>query len=221
MYFAAYSIGSLAFVMAPVGFIFVFTLGLGYAYNDIRLRVLDFDCKLDLYKHIIDMSSGGEHVRAFGLQSSFISRAFELLDKVQHSHYYLLLIKQSLTFSLDLMAFSAAIAAAGCPLFFSTGTQVQVGVSVVTVATLGSFMKDVVESWMSLCTALVPCYNLSRFVIEAPRPKTNPELNFDAADTRFRWPTEGAIQFHNVTAKRYGTRFPSHSVCIFLTILLT
>ncbi|KAJ6788322.1 hypothetical protein PWT90_10412 [Aphanocladium album] len=200
MYFATYSCGSSAILLAPLGFITITTMFMNYAANDVEVRLYDFDAKLAVYKNLVDLGSGMEYIRAFGWQRHFLRRTFELLSTSRRAHYYALLMSPSLNLSIDIFVFFVALLVTSCPLFFELSSQASMGISLITVVSLSAFSRDVIDSLMKLTTALAPANHINQFIKDAPRPTKTTVLPLNPTHPSHRWPAAGGIRFENVTA---------------------
>lgn len=200
LYYAVCSFGFIGALLAIIGLLIVFGTGMSYSGNYVDLRVFDFDRKIELYNHLLDCAYGVEHIRSFGWERHFLQRTFELLDKSQRSHYYTLVLRQSLTLSLDILALITACGVISFALIYEFGTPSSMGVALVTIASLSQCAGDTIDSWVALGTALTPAYHIGHFILDAAQAKKRGGSDIDAADRRINWPIHGGIKFHNVTA---------------------
>lgn len=198
LYYITFNSGPFSWLMIPPCLFMVGAFGLSYGMASVDVRLLDFDSKIALYKYLIEMVSGLEHMRAFGWQSPFLRKLYELLEKSQRAHYFALLMQDSVSLNVDIFACLVALFVVAFSLSFDVyHTPASLGVSMVLTASLSSVIQEVIGNWVDVSEALVSINNIAKFILEAPQPK-RAVSNLDASNSQVVWPVHGAIKFENV-----------------------
>lgn len=161
------------------------------------MRYLDLEAKTPLYSQLSETISGLEHIRGFGWEQETVEESFKLLDYSQKPYYYLFCIQRWLLLVLDFVGSAAAIILVSIAVFLTYSTsQPSIGLAMVGTMFLSLVLRNWVRNWTQLETSLGAVKRLRTFAQETPVERDKP-----GAQDMSNWPSQGTIEFKNVTAK--------------------
>jgi ABC-type multidrug transport system fused ATPase/permease subunit len=162
-----------------------------------QTRLLDIESKVPLYSLFAEMSSGVEHIRAFGWESSFVDESIEALDYSQKPFYYRAALQSWLELAMDLSIMVLAVTLViVATVFKDTTSQAALGLSLLNLITFSNMLNFAVAAWTLLETALGAVARLRTFLSKTPNEEQQGEVSLPS-----HWPHTGTIVFSNVTAK--------------------
>jgi len=168
-----------------------------YLHTSRQLRFLDLEAKSPLYTQFNEVLEGLATIRAFGWQNFLEDKSKELLDRSQRPFYLLFAVQRWLTLILDLIV--AAVAAILIILVvakkgsFSAG---YVGVALVNVILFSQSIKLLINWWTQLETHIGSIARIKTFTTDA----ISENLEDEDQEPPPNWPSEGKIEFKDITA---------------------
>ncbi|KAK5996562.1 ABC multidrug transporter B [Cladobotryum mycophilum] len=184
-----------------------------------QMRHLDLEAKSPLYTQFTEMSSGLQHIRAFGWQSSFTTQSLQLLDYSQKPYYYMFCIQRWLMLVLDMCVLLMAVVLVAFALNFrSTTSQSAIGLALVNIVTFSETLTALINGWIELETSLGAVARLRSFVEKTPveeGPSDGQKLPLAQ-----NWPHQGKIEFRSVSAKYNVTDEAAQLVLNDLTVTI-
>lgn len=175
----------------------IYLIQLFYLRTSRQLQHLNTEAKTPLYTLAVEISSGLEHIRAFGWQSDFIDEALRALDSSQKPYYYTFAIERWLELAIDCSSLWLAIVLISITTICKESTsQTAMGLSLLNLTTFGYMLNRAVMAWTTLETALGAVLRLRDFISRMPAEARGDEVQLPS-----RWPQSGNIVFSNVTAK--------------------
>ncbi|KAJ9151149.1 putative Multidrug resistance-associated protein [Pleurostoma richardsiae] len=191
-------VGKYLAVSTPFLALALFFIQRYYLRTSRQVRILDIEAKAPLYTHFLETVQGISTVRAFGWEGRFRDRTEELLARSQKPFYMLACIQQWLQLVLDLVvgALALVIVAMVTSLSakFSAGS---IGVALNLILTFNQNLIQAIKAWTMLETSIGAVSRVRSFVQETPTEYRGlaPLPPQDSG-----WPTQGSIEFQNVTA---------------------
>ncbi|KAL4786969.1 P-loop containing nucleoside triphosphate hydrolase protein [Aspergillus varians] len=199
--FAKYLGIAIPFVVA-----IVYTMQKFYLRTSRQMRLLDIEAKAPLYTHFLEVVSGAPTIRAFRWHDAFTATELSLLNTSQRPVYMLYCIQQCLGFVLDMLVAGLAVILVATVVFmrekFDAG---DVGVALLMVMTFNATLMQLVKFWTMMETSIGAIARVKSYVAT-----TAPEEGDTASQPRLPqgWPSEGSIQFSDVTAAHSLTSPP-------------
>jgi len=181
----------------PIILIALYFIQRFYLRTSRQLRFLDLEAKSPLYSQFMEILQGLATVRAFGWQSALEDKNRELLDQSQKPFYLLFAVQRWLTLVLDLIvaatAFMLIVLVVKLRGTISPGF---VGVALLNVILFSQSIKLLLTFWTNLETHIGSIARIKGFT-ESSVPEDLPtETNIPPPS----WPSQGAIEFKNVSA---------------------
>ncbi|KAF2731990.1 ABC multidrug transporter-like protein [Polyplosphaeria fusca] len=186
-----------AAISFPLIIISVYAIQKFYLHTSRQLRFLDLEAKSPLYTEFSEMLSGLVTVRAFGWQSFLEEKAKALLDRSQRPFYLLFAVQRWLTLVLDLVV--AAVAVILIILVVALRGKLSagyVGVALLNVIMFSQAIKLLISYWTQLETHIGSVARIKSFTTDA----TTENLEGEDQTPPPNWPSEGKIQFRDITA---------------------
>lgn len=186
-----------AAISFPIVGVSVYIIQRFYLRTSRQLRFLDLEAKSPLYTQFNEMLEGLATIRAFGWQSFLEDKAKALLDRSQRPFYLLFAVQRWLTLVLDLIV--AGVATILIVLVvtlrgkFSAG---YVGVALLNVILFSQSIKLLISFWTQLETHIGSVARIKTFTTDA----ISEDLKGEDQCPPPNWPSEGKIEFKNVTA---------------------
>ncbi|KAJ5714058.1 uncharacterized protein N7483_011239 [Penicillium malachiteum] len=163
-----------------------------------QLRYLDLETKAPLFSHFTDSLQGLVTLRAFGWQHGMEQKNIELLDISQRPFYYMFAIQRWLTLSLDMLVAGIAILLVVLVVVlrgtsFNAGSM---GIALLNVIQFSQTIKLMVTFWTNLETHIGSIQRIKEFTgtVESE------DLPGEDGEIPPNWPSQGAINFHSVSA---------------------
>ncbi|KAG0646471.1 abc multidrug transporter B [Hyphodiscus hymeniophilus] len=190
------SAGYFAATLPPV-ILAVWVLQKYYLRTSRQIRLLDLEAKSPLYSHFIESLSGLVTIRSFGWESNFQELNLALLDVSQKPYYLLLCIQRWLSLILDLIV--ATLAVILMVLVVKLRTDISpgyVGLALLNVMSFNELLATIIKNWTQLETSFGAIARLKSFSATT----ANENLPGENALVPDNWPSQGAIEFKNVSA---------------------
>lgn len=164
------------------------------------MRLLELESNAQLFTLFSETADGMQHIRAHQWQSNFMWQCHGLLDYSQKPYYYMFCIQRWLTLVLELSTCFIAVILVSLALFFtSSSSETAIGLAMVNLITFSQLVNDLVGSWVELESSLGAIARTREFIRTTPQEEAVEKK--PAAKLPDYWPTEGAIEFKNVTAR--------------------
>lgn len=189
--------------LLPFMFLFIWVLQYCYLRTSRQMRHLDLESKTPLYTHFSETATGLRHIRAFGRQGANFQRSVDRLNTSQKPYYTMFAIQRWLSFMLDMFACAIATTVAAFALNFNKTTSAPaIGLSFLTLVYFGLALGYFINSWVNLETSVGALSRLREFLTGTPQEEQRPPKDLPEI-----WPTNGTVEFKNVTA-RYSDDTP-------------
>jgi ATP-binding cassette, subfamily C (CFTR/MRP), member 1 len=188
----------------PAVLIVMYFLQKYYLRTSRQIRLLDIEAKAPLYSHFLETLQGLVTIRAFGWQDDFKEQNIALLDKSQKPFYLMFCVQRWLTLVLDLIV--AALAVLLMVMVVKLRTQLDAGFVALALLNVMSFNNNltaIIQMWTQLENSLGAIARLKIF----DEHTKNENLPQEILPVPPSWPSEGAIQFHDFSA-RYSDDLP-------------
>ena len=203
-----------------------------YLRTSCQLRLLDLEAKSPLYSHLLDTHSGLATIRAFGWQEHFRETNLDFLDLSQRPFYLLYCCQRWLNLVLDLTVAGLAVLLVTLALLVKSAPgSVSIGVSLLSILTLGQNLSVLVQDWTMLETSLGAVSRVKSFVAGTPLEEDySPSPLIDSLPVTFglssttipastlaptiplpSWPSTSTLTFDSLTVS-YGPRVVLHNV---------
>ncbi|GAD97261.1 multidrug resistance-associated protein, putative [Paecilomyces variotii No. 5] len=167
-----------------------------------QVRLLDIEAKALLYAHFAETIDGINPMRAFGWQGNFQLECNRRLNLSQRPFYMLLCLQQWLNLVLDLVIAAVAVVlmaiATSVRNRFSAGGM---GVALNLVLSLNQILVHAIQSWTQLETSIGAVSRVHSFKKDTPCE----DADMESPPTAQEWPTEGAVDFDNLTVTYQST----------------
>ncbi|PQE13970.1 hypothetical protein CJF30_00006789 [Rutstroemia sp. NJR-2017a BBW] len=181
----------------PVVALVVWVLQKFYLRTSRQMRLLDLEAKSPLYSHFIETLSGLTTIRAFGWTEEFRRQNLALLDTSQKPYYLLFCIQRWLGLVLDLLVTALAVI---LMIFVvklrSNISPGYVGLALLNVMTFNQSLAQIIKNWTQLETAVGAISRVKNFVATTASENLSEEKELAPEN----WPSQGAIDFINITA---------------------
>ncbi|KAL8792917.1 MAG: hypothetical protein Q9195_004494 [Heterodermia aff. obscurata] len=177
-----------------------------YLHTSRQLRLLDIEAKAPLYTHFLETIGGIATIRAYTAQSHFNKITIALLNESQKPVYMLYCVQQWLTLVLDLTVGAVAVVLVAITVSLkSSFSASSVGVALTTILTFNQALTSLIKYWTLLETSIGAVSRIKNFV-----EKTPAEEHAAAAHvTPNNWPSQGAIQFQNISVAHSPNTAPA------------
>jgi ATP-binding cassette subfamily C (CFTR/MRP) protein 1 len=184
-------------------FFFLWMLQKFYLRTSRQMRLLDLEAKSPLFSQFIESLSGLVTIRAFGWAPAFEDQNLALLDASQKPFYLLFCIQRWLELALDLSVaiLGAILMVLVVKLRSEVGTG-YVGLAILNVITFSQSLSQILRNWAELETSMGAIARIKDFVTHTAsenKPGENEGLQAMNVDLS-SWPSQGAIEFQNVSA---------------------
>ncbi|WYZ37828.1 hypothetical protein EsH8_II_001334 [Colletotrichum jinshuiense] len=163
-----------------------------------QMRLLDIEHKAPLYTQLIETLDGLATIRAFKWEDAFEKSNMSRLDDSQRPSYLLACLQRWLTFSVDMVI--AAIALILIVLVTTLREQIGpgfIGIALTNVLAFSGTVKAIITSWVMLEVSLGAVARVRNFSMTT---KSESDSETHLAEPASDWPSQGAIEFSNVTA---------------------
>ena len=162
------------------------------------MRLLDLEAKTPLYKQLIEIMSGVEHIRAFRWEDSCLEHSYRIIDESQRPFYYMSAIQRWLALVLDGNNLVLALVLMSFACYWNyTTSQTGIGLGFIGLLSLGSNFNFFIDTWTNVETSIGAIARLRSFIEETPQEQDHPEPERYLRD----WPERGKIEFKNVFAE--------------------
>lgn len=157
--------------------------------------------ELLLRNHFTDTVTGLTHIRAFRSQTARQEEATRLIETSQKSFYYRGCIESWHHLPLSFVETAIATSLMYLALFTNTMTETAVGMAFLQAMTLTSQLFHTTHAWKHLHTTVGELTGLRDFLERTPQ-ESQPTVG--SSQTPDSWPSQGVIQFHNVSATHWS-----------------
>ena len=172
-----------------------------YLQTSRQVRLLEIEAKAPLYTHFAESVAGAITIRAFGWQSHYQDRNYQLIDTSQRPAYIQRCIQQWLGFVLDLIVTVLAVALVATVVTWRDKfTAGSVGVSLVMIIGFNETLARLIRSWTSLESSIGAVARTKQFVAEV---ESEEESRRAGTDMPPGWPQAGALEISDVVSS-YG-----------------
>ncbi|KAJ3497209.1 hypothetical protein NLG97_g2075 [Lecanicillium saksenae] len=168
-----------------------------YLRTSCQVRLLDLEAKTPLYTYFEETIAGLSHLHAVRWVAKNIERGFCLLEESQKPYYVLFAIQQWLALILGLMSGTVGVVLFALALYVKEGsTESSIGLSFVGLLAVARIIEATIMAWTSTQTSTGAVSRLLEFEATTPQEVTASEQELPE-----RWPSGGAIEFKEVTAR--------------------
>lgn len=167
-----------------------------------QLRILDLETTAPMLTHFSDTNTGISHIRSLGWQESFERQFIGHLNKSQLPFFYLFIIQQWLTLTLDFTTFVAAVVLVTITTVYpQASSDTSIGLALLNLISFSMTASYFLQSWVHTETSLGGLARIKEFCEQTPQE----EDDANATDLPESWPSTGKIDFSGVTASyRYA-----------------
>lgn len=189
-----------AAIAFPVVLLSLYAIQKVYLRTSRQLRLLEIEAKAPLLSHFTDCLSGLVTLRAFGWQDAMEERNLKILDYSQRPFYSMYSAQRWLTLTLDLVVAGIAIILIILVVALRGSMNAPyVGIALFNVILFSQTVKLLVQFWTNMETHIGSVVRVKDFTENVEREDLPSENN----PVPPLWPSQGAIDFHNVSAS-YG-----------------
>ena len=168
-----------------------------YLRTSSQLRILDIECKSQLFTHFLELLSGITTIRAFGWENQHLFRARAALAISQRPFYLLYCIQRWLNLVLNLIVGAVAVLLVTIAVEFQGSSDAGlIGLALVSLVGFTQVLKQLVTNWTLLETSAGAVSRIRNFTSEVESENYPDECQKPPVN----WPSEGAIEFQNITA---------------------
>ncbi|EAA65334.1 hypothetical protein AN0015.2 [Aspergillus nidulans FGSC A4] len=190
-----------AAIAFPVVLLSLYAIQKVYLRTSRQLRLLEIEAKAPLLSHFTDCLSGLVTLRAFGWQDAMEERNLNILDYSQRPFYSMYSAQRWLTLTLDLVVAGIAIILIILVVALRGSMNAPyVGIALFNVILFSQTVKLLVQFWTNMETHIGSVVRVKDFTENVEREDLPSENN----PVPPLWPSQGAIEFHNVSAS-YGS----------------
>lgn len=184
-------------ILIPFLCLMFYGIQLVYLRTSRQLRMLDLEAKTPLFKQLTEMGSGVEHIRAFRWEKQYLQQSYELIDESQKPFYYMSAIQRWLGLVLDVVNLILGLILLCFALYWNnTTSESGIGLGFIGLLTLGTNFSHFMELYALMETSLAAVARLRTFVQDTPQERDDP----NPVQVGVKWPSEGKIEFKNVSA---------------------
>lgn len=158
-----------------------------------RLRLLDIELKSPVLSLLIESIDGLATVRAFGWTEWYARRGLSVLAQAQVPFHLLQTAQVTLNLWLDLLVAMLAIVVIAIAVETGSSSGGSLGLALLNIVGLGQTVRVVVHFYTSLEITLGAVARIRDFTLNTGSENTGRE------EPSPDWPTNGSIQFQNVT----------------------
>ncbi|KAL2871704.1 P-loop containing nucleoside triphosphate hydrolase protein [Aspergillus lucknowensis] len=189
-----------AAIAFPVVLISLYAIQKVYLRTSRQLRLLEIEAKAPLLSHFTDCLSGLVTLRAFGWQDAMEEKNVKILDYSQRPFYSMYSAQRWLTLTLDLVVAGIAIVLIILVVALRGSLNAAyVGVALFNVILFSQTVKLLVQFWTNMETHIGSVVRVKDFTEKVERE----DLPSENDPVPPLWPSQGAIEFANVSAS-YG-----------------
>ncbi|KAJ6779367.1 hypothetical protein PWT90_04032 [Aphanocladium album] len=188
-----------------------------YLHTSRQLRHLEIEQQAPLVTSFREAAEGLAYIRSFGWQEFILKRNLRLLDNSQRPFYLLFCAQQLLSFILDSISSGMATLLAIITLFAQgSSTDSSSGMAFLTLLVLGRSFNRVITAWTNMETALGSVSRLRIFLDNTPV-----ESDEGTVPPPANWPTHGAVQIWNVSARYHCNVDEKHERSVVQDVCLS
>ena len=181
----------------PMFFVALYLIQKFYLRTSRQLRFLDLEAKSPLYSLFTEALAGLTTVRAFGWQRCLEEKNRQMLDLSQKPFYLLFAVQRWLQLVLDLLVAAVAVILMILVLELrGVLSGAYVGIALLNVVYFSQYLKLLLQYWTMLETHIGAVARIKNFT-SATTGEDSPTENKQPPSL---WPSQGAIQFENVSA---------------------
>lgn len=198
----------------PLGVVVVYIVQKVYLRTSRQLRILELESRAAVFSSLLETAQGATTIRAFGWEAPIGNENITTLDASQRPFYLLLCLKRWLNVVLNLLIAGIAVGtiwlAVGVFRRSTTGGQIGVALNVILVSNVT--LLTLVESWTNLEISLGAVARLKEVDTNTPSEEEEQQQQQQQPGGEVHsyqdedilppdWPSAGAIEFHNVSAR--------------------
>ena len=162
-----------------------------------QMRLLDIEYKAPLYSQLMETLSGLPTIRAFRWQEQFEKRFLNRLDDSQRPTYLLYCVQRWLNLAVDMViAMMAVILITITVKLLGRISPGYMGIALLNIMGFGATMKTLITCWVTLEISIGAVARIKSFTDETESEDQGSGLDIPPAS----WPSEGAIEFRDVSA---------------------
>ncbi|KAI0129811.1 putative ABC transporter [Xylariales sp. AK1849] len=193
----------------PACMILIYVVQKIYLRTSRQLRFLELESRASVFSNFLESVEGVETIRSFGWSRAVIQDNTVCVDNAQRPEYLLLCLQRWLNIVLDLLAAAVATGVVASAVAFRdrvSGSQVGIALNIMLVA--NTTLLKLVESWTTLETSLGAIARLKTLETMTPMEGGDIRGKFEPSE---EWPSNGNIEFKNITA---SYQYRSESVAL-------
>ncbi|PYI08532.1 P-loop containing nucleoside triphosphate hydrolase protein [Aspergillus sclerotiicarbonarius CBS 121057] len=183
--------------VTPVLFIVFWVLQAFYLRTSRQLRVLEIEAKAPLYQHTLQCAEGLATIRAFGWTAAQQTESTRYVRAAQEPMYMLYSVQVWLKMVLDLIIAGVCVLFAGLVVKLRSSSEAgMIGLGFINIITMSTTSRRFMVAWTTLEISLGALSRIHSFVTDSPSEDTGS----GSAPRPTAWPTEGKVEFSNVSA---------------------
>lgn len=186
-----------ATICIPISLFMMWVVQHYYLRTSRQVRLLDLESKTPLYAKMSETQRGVETIRGLGWQEQTIKKSIQLVDDSQVPYYYMFIIQRWLYVVLALLGCGVASVLSAMALYLTdTASQASIGFGLTNINHFTMATVKFIQRFTKLETSLGAIARLKTFIEETP--SESDEGREPAPD---HWPSQGVIEFANVSAR--------------------
>lgn len=184
-------------LLVPIILVVMIFIQRYYLRTSRQLRHLELESQAPLVTSVRENSDGIIYIRGLGWQAKVLEHSLRLLNNSQKPVYLLLCAQQFLGLVTGLLAALLAVMLAVLTLFTKQGTSGNAaGFSFYATINLGPALSGLIIAWTGLEISIGSLSRIRSFL-----EKTPIESDEGAKELPENWPSAGAVEFQNVSAR--------------------
>ncbi|PWY89417.1 P-loop containing nucleoside triphosphate hydrolase protein [Aspergillus sclerotioniger CBS 115572] len=183
--------------VTPALFIVFWVLQSFYLRTSRQLRVLEIEAKAPLYQHTLQCAEGLATIRAFGWTAAQQTESTRYVNSAQEPMYMLYSVQVWLKMVLDLIIAGVCVLFAGLVVKLRSSSEAgMIGLGFISIITMSTTSRRFMVAWTTLEISLGALSRIHSFVTDSP----SEDASSGSAQRPTVWPTEGKVEFSNVSA---------------------
>ncbi|RAK97248.1 P-loop containing nucleoside triphosphate hydrolase protein [Aspergillus ibericus CBS 121593] len=183
--------------VTPALFIVFWILQVFYLRTSRQLRVLEIEAKAPLSQHTLQCAEGLATIRAFGWTAALQKESTQYVSAAQEPMYMLYSVQVWLKMVLDLIIAGMGVLFAGLVVKLRSSSEAgMIGLGFINIITMSTTSRRFMVAWTTLEISLGALSRIHSFVTDSP----SEDAGSGSAKRPIAWPTEGKVDFCNVSA---------------------
>jgi len=180
----------------PILLITLYYLQKFYLRTSRQLRLLDIESRAPLYTAFQETSDGLDTITAFGWHTQWTDKFLASLDASQKPYYLLFSIQRWLILILGIIvAIMSTILVTIATEIKGVSNAGSIGIGLIALLTFNDRLNLLVVEWTTLETSLGAIARLKAFTSDTPVEDS------DECGETGSWPTDGEVEYRNVSAR--------------------